>query len=111
MLRENILCCFIGRGRLYKVLNAEVPIIVAHVVSLKNNEGFHFRRINFLKLKVGSFSLLQCEIKLIHKMVHFLKPSLLIFTRGANISGGHCMLDIPMSISVSNPKVYVHFCQ
>ena len=29
------LCCFIGKGRLYKVLNAEVPIIVAHMVLLK----------------------------------------------------------------------------
>ena len=29
------LCCFIGRGRLYKVLHVRVPIIVTDVVLLK----------------------------------------------------------------------------
>ena len=31
------------------------------------NEGFHFLRINVLQLKVGFFSLFQCEMKPIHK--------------------------------------------
>ena len=35
MLREKTLCCFTGKRRLYKVLNAGVPIIVAQVVLLK----------------------------------------------------------------------------
>ena len=68
-----------------------VPIIVAHLVLLKHN-SFLLRdfisSINLHQLKVGFFLLFQCEIKLIHQMVNFLKPFLLIFTRGARV-GGH----------------------
>ena len=35
MLRKNTQCCYNGKGRLYKLLNAGVPIIVAHMVLLK----------------------------------------------------------------------------
>ena len=34
VLQEKTLCCFIGRGGLYKVLNAGGAIIVAHTVLL-----------------------------------------------------------------------------
>ena len=76
---------FIGKGRLCKVLNAGVPIIVAHVVLLKiiiSKWGIEFSQ---KKLKVGFFSSFQCEIKLIHQMVNVLYPFLLIFTRGCSI--------------------------
>ena len=43
--------CFIGKGRLYKVLFAGVPIIGQHMVLIKNiffNKGFHFGFFSFL---------------------------------------------------------------
>ena len=95
MLWEKTLCCFIGKGRLYKVLNAGVPIIVAHIVFV--NEIPHQERIIFfsekkrIQLKVGFLSLFQCEIKLIHQTGNFLKPFLLIF---ANNSEGCSMFPI-----------------
>ena len=57
-------------GRLYKVLNAGVPIIAAHVALLMISFikiFFHFLRINVLQLEVGFFSLFRCEIKLINR--------------------------------------------
>ena len=54
--------------RLYKVLNAGVPIIVTHVVLFKiiiSYWAISFSQITFISIKVGSFSLFQCEIKLI----------------------------------------------
>ena len=68
--------------RLHEASNAGVPVIVAHMVLVKKkiiiiiiiilNEGFHFLRINLLQLKVGFFSLFQCEIKIIHQTIIFL---------------------------------------
>ena len=65
---------------LYKVLNA----IIANANNcgthgfVKNNtffnEGLNFFRINLLQIKVGLFSLFQCEIKLIRQTVHFYNP-------------------------------------
>ena len=61
---HNVMCCFIGKGRMYKVLNVGVPIILG--------QGFYFLRINVFQLKVGFFSLFQYEIKLIKQIVNFL---------------------------------------
>ena len=52
---------------------------------------FFFLRIHLLQLKVGCFYFFKCEVQLILQIINFLKPYLLIFTRGANNSGGRCM--------------------
>ena len=76
-----ILCCFIGKGSMYKVLNAGVPIIVAHMVLLKiiiSYWGISFSHNTFTSIKHWILfhlkGLCQCEIKLIHQTVNFLKP-------------------------------------
>ena len=67
-VKEKTWCCFIDKESLYKVLNVGVPIIVAHVVSQKNNYFLmtdFFQKKTLLQLKVGLFSFYQCEIKLL----------------------------------------------
>ena len=56
MLWEKTPCCFIGKGRLYKVLNAGVPIIVAHMVLVKKhylylNKKIMFKKMTFIYIK------------------------------------------------------------
>ena len=70
-----------------------VPIIVAQLVLLKIIiivflRDIHFLRINLHQLKVGFSSLFQCEIKLIHQMVNFLKPLYSSLPGGSRV-GGH----------------------
>ena len=56
---------FLYIGRLYKVLNAGVPIIVAQGVLLK-------RSIFLIVHYSWFFLIVLCEIKLIHQTVNFL---------------------------------------
>ena len=68
-------CCFIGKGKLYKVLNAGVPIIVAHMVLLIKTlikKQLFFSQNKFTSIKGWIFLIVY-------------------FTRSANNSVGSCI--------------------
>ncbi len=95
--------------------NNWVPIILANMnwrKHLFHNKIFPPLSIDLLQWKVEIFYIFEWKIKRINDAHLFSQPPLLIFTKGANISGGHCTSGFHSTLHTSTkPNMLFNACE